>query len=110
MSLDLVNELFHNLKENKFVQNFIQELSNYLKNHLGNINNSNIPKSDFEWNNLLSDDLTLYNSKITTKFRDKMLLNRRNILEEYALSTKEKGEMFYIFGNNFMTFAWATIC
>ena len=100
MSLDLVNELFHNLKENKFVQNFIQELSNYLKNHLGNINNSNIPKSDFEWNNLLSDDLTLYNSKITTKFRDKMLLNRRNILEEYALSTKEKGEMFYIYNNN----------
>ena len=100
MSLDLVNELFHNLKENKFVQNFIQELSNYLKNHLGNTNNSNIPKSDFEWNNLLSDDLTLYNSKITTKFRDKMLLNRRNILEEYALSTKEKGEMFYIYNNN----------
>ena len=100
MSLDLVNELFHNLKENKFVQNFIQELSNYLKNHLGNTNNSNIPKSDFEWNNLLSDDLTLYNSKITTKFRDKMLLNRRKILEEYALSTKEKGEMFYIYNNN----------
>ncbi len=99
MSLDLVNELFNNLKENKFVQNFIQELSNYLKNHLENTNNVNIPKNDFEWNNLLSNDLTLYHSKITTKFRDKMLLDRRNILEKYALSTKDKGEMFYLYGN-----------
>ncbi|MDO5555647.1 MAG: hypothetical protein Q4G09_03045 [Clostridia bacterium] len=30
MKLDLLNEIFNNLKENKFVQNFINELSNYL--------------------------------------------------------------------------------
>ena len=32
MNLDLVNGIFNNLKENKFVQNFINELSNYKEN------------------------------------------------------------------------------
>ena len=100
MSLDLINDLFNNLKENKFVQNFIQELSDHLENFLKNSKNTTIENNHFQWNNLLSDDLTLYNCKITTKFRDKMLLNRRNILEEYSLNTKDKGEMFYIYNNS----------
>lgn len=104
MSLNLVNELFNNLKENKFVQNFIQELSNYLENSLGHTSNTNTINStynnNFEWNNLSSDDLTLYNYKIITKFRDKMLLNRRKILENYAKNTNDKGEMFYIYNIN----------
>ena len=32
MNLDLANDLFNNLKESKFVKNFIKELSDYLKN------------------------------------------------------------------------------
>lgn len=36
MNLELVNDLFNNLKENKFVQNFINEISNYLENNLKN--------------------------------------------------------------------------
>lgn len=97
MSLHLTNDLLNNLKENKFVQNFIHELSNYLENLLKNSNSTNLSTGNFQWNNLLSDDLTLYNCKITTKFRDKMLLSRRNILEEYALNSLDKGEMFYIY-------------
>ena len=42
MNLDLVNELFNNLKENKFVKNFIKELSNYLENNLDS-GNEEIP-------------------------------------------------------------------
>ena len=90
MNLDLINNLFNNLKENKFVQDFIKELSNYLENNLSNN----------QWNDLLSDDLTLYNNKITTKFRNEMLVERTEILQRYAESTKEVGEMYYIYNKS----------
>ena len=59
MNLDLVNSIFNNLKENKFVQNFINELSNYLENNLDS--NTKICNYDNKWNDLnLDEDLTLY--------------------------------------------------
>ena len=90
MNLDLINNLFNNLKENKFVQDFIKELSNYLETSLTNN----------EWNDLFSDDLTLYNNKISTKFRNEMLAERAIILQKYAENTKEAGEMYYIYIRN----------
>lgn len=94
MNLDLVNNLFNNLKENKFVQNFMKELSNYLENNITNNQDMN------KWNNLLSDDLTLYDNKIITKYRDKMLTERNNILQNYARNTEEDGEMYYIYNTS----------
>ena len=96
MNLDLKNDILKNLKENKFVQNFINELSNYLKNSIENkAEEHNI---DDKWNNLsLDEDLTIYNEKIITKFRDEMFTQRSKILQDYAQDTKEKGEMFYIY-------------
>ena len=32
--MDIINGLVNNLKENKFVQNFIKDLSNYLNNNI----------------------------------------------------------------------------
>ena len=90
MNLDLINNLFNNLKENRVVQDFIKELSNYLENNLSNN----------EWNDLLSDDLILYNNKITTKYRNEMLTERSEILQRYAENTKEAGEMYYIYIQN----------
>ena len=90
MNLDLINNLFNNLKENKFVQDFIKELSNYLENNLSNN----------EWNDLLSDDLILYNNKITTKYRNEMLTERSEILQRYAENTREAGEMYYIYNKS----------
>lgn len=96
MNLDLKNDILKNLKENKIVQNFINELSNYLKNSIENkAKEHNI---DDKWNNLsLDEDLTIYNEKIITKFRDEMFTQRSKILQDYAQDTKEKGEMFYIY-------------
>lgn len=98
MNLDLVNDLFNNLKENKVVQDFMKELSNYLENNI--TNNSKILDTNYKWNNLISDDLTLYNKKIITKYRDKMLKERNNILQDYAENTRESGEMYYIYNTN----------
>lgn len=106
MNLDIVNNLFNNLKENKFVQNFMEELSNYLENNIKNntknntINNSKSLTNDYNWSSLMSDDLTLYGKKITTKFRDEMLTQRSNILQNYADNTKAEGEMYYIYNTS----------
>ena len=95
MNLDLINNLFNNLKENEFVQNFMKELSEHLENNIGN--NSNTVSSVGEWNNLLSNDLTIDNQKVISKYRDEMLTERNNILQKYAENTKESGEMYYIY-------------
>ena len=95
MNLDLINNLFNNLKENEFVQNFMKELSEHLENNIGN--NSNTVSSVGEWNNLLSNDLTIDNQKVIAKYRDEMLTERNNILQKYAENTKEAGEMYYIY-------------
>lgn len=95
MNLDLINSLFNNLKENEFVQNFMKELSEHLENNIGN--NSNTASSVGEWNNLLSNDLTIDNQKVISKYRDEMLTERNNILQKYAENIKETGEMYYIY-------------
>lgn len=95
MNLDLINNLFNNLKENEFVQNFMKELSEHLENNIGN--NSNTASSVGEWNNLLSNDLTIDNQKVISKYRDEMLTERNNILQKYAENIKETGEMYYIY-------------
>ena len=75
MNLDFVNNLFNNLKENKLAKDFMNELSDYLENN--------------EWNNLLSDDLTINDTKIISKYKDIMLKERAKILQDYAESTRE---------------------
>lgn len=99
MDLDLINNLSNNLsKENDFVQNFIKELSNLLKNNGAN-NTENISE-DNAWNNLISNDLELYNKKIISKYKDEMLIERSNILQNYAKNTRENGEMYYIYNTS----------
>lgn len=103
MNLDLIKDLFNNLKENKIVQDFTKELSNYLENN--GINNCktldvDFKDIDYKWNNLLSDDLVLYNKKIITKYRDKMLIERNNILQDYAKNLENSEEMYYIYNTS----------
>lgn len=95
MNLDLVNDLFNNLKENKFVQNFMNELSNYLEKNLSNNN-----FSSNSWIDLSNDDLTIFDTKITTKFRDEMLVERNNILQNYAKNINDADDIFYIYSIN----------
>ena len=95
MNLDLINEVVKSVKEKEFVQNFMKELTNYLKD-----NDRLMVEEESEYNNLLADDLTLYDTKIITKFRDKMLLDRVNILRNYAEKTEQEGDMYYIYNNS----------
>ena len=95
MNLDLINDLFNNLKENKFMQNFMKELSNYLEKSLSN--NSNFSINSNSWINLSNDNLTIYNTKITAKFRDEMLIERNNILQDYAKNINSTDDIFYVY-------------
>lgn len=97
MNLDLVNDLFNNLKENKFVQNFMKELSNYLEK---NLSNNNFSIGSNSWIDLSNDDLTIFHTKITTKFRDEMLVERNNILQNYAKTINGADDIFYIYSIN----------
>lgn len=77
------------------VQNFISELGNYLENK--QINEISLFEKIQEQN------------KITTEYRDKMALERRNLLENYAEKTQDQGTMYYIYdksGDNYLV----TIC
>ena len=85
MNLDLINKLFNDVR-NKGIQNFIEELQNYMEN------------TKKEGNSML--DISFNGTKITTKFRDKMLLERKIVLNDYANNTMEKGEMYYIYSKN----------
>ena len=67
MNLDLVNNIFKEVKNNKFVQNFINELQNYLESNISKNSYIDIEKEDIS---LVKP--THNGNKIIAKYRDKM--------------------------------------
>ena len=83
MRLDLINNIVNNAKNNKF---FLEELQNSMtKNKYFNSEKEDIPLTN----------PTYSENRIITKYRDKMLIERANILNNYAKQTLNKGEMYY---------------
>ena len=64
MKLDLFNNLYESLKERDFVKKFMKELSESIEN------NTN---EECKWYNFLENDLTIYNNKIISKYRNIMI-------------------------------------
>lgn len=81
MKLDLNNHISNNTK---LVQDFIKELQDYLQR-----------KVDIPLINPIHNG-----NKIITEFRDKMYIQRRKILNDYAKQTINKGQMYYIYDKN----------
>ena len=70
------------------MKNFINDLSNSL-------NSNSISKIlCYEYHDLMEDDLAINGTRITTKFRDSMLAERNNILQDYAHQT---GDLYYAY-------------
>lgn len=92
MKLDLNNNMFNNHKNNEKTRSFIKELQEYL-----GINKikENLKKEHIQLDNPIQNE-----KKITVKYRDKMLIERSNILINYSNKTSNKGEMYYIYSNN----------
>lgn len=94
MKLDFINDLVNNLKDSNVVENFMNELSEYLEKNSGN-------QID-----LMSDNLHINGSRVISKYRDIILTERNNILQEYAKNTSNLGDMYYIYdkGSNQNTY------
>ena len=98
MNLDIFNNLINKAKESKIVENFLNELNNYLED---NLSKSNINNEILNKDNELSLLQKVYNTgKVTVEYRDKMLIERGNILEDYAKETDSKGTMYYIYNKD----------
>lgn len=95
MNLDLVNNIVNDMKNNKFVQNFIKELQNYMEDTISKNSYINIEKGDMTLVNPTNNE-----DKITAMYRDKMYVERANILNNYAKQTFNKGQMYYIYDKN----------
>ena len=103
MNLDFVNNLVNGLKKNKFVQDFAKELENYVEENAVNNQDRETNKeflNNLNSNKLNSEDLKINGKKVISKYRDEILLERANILQDYAKNTKEEGEMYYIYSNS----------
>ena len=90
LDLDVIKDVFNNLKESKFMQNFTKELSEYVENNIENDSRNRVTSEKGDFMN--SDELI-------TKFRSEVLVERVNILQNYANETKENGEAYYIYDN-----------
>ena len=101
MNLDLFNNLINTVKESNIVENFINELSKGLEN-----NTSDGKILDKQKNNVSLLDELYKQEKITAEYRDKMYIERNNILSDYSDQTSNEGEMYYIYGigkdNNYL--------
>ena len=80
MNLEIVNNIYNNLKENKIVQNFIKELSNYLENK-NKLNYENIG------NSIIEDILS--KNKFTTGNKNQLRWNTNDIISKYTQKNSE---------------------
>lgn len=89
MNLDLVNDLFNNLKENKFVQNFMNEISDYLESNLKN--NIDCKKEELP---IIEKILTERN--VTTGNENAIRFKENDTIIKYAEKTGNDEPMYFV--------------
>ena len=91
MDLNMFKDIKNNLSgnERKEVLTFLKELSNYIE------------KDELKVDRNMLEEIQEKN-KLISKFRDEMLLERIDILNNYAKETVEKGNMYFIYDKNSM--------
>lgn len=88
MNLDLINDLFNNLKDNKFMQNFMNELSDYLENN-SNIRNEEVP---------IIEDILCKNN-LTTGNENSIRLKAIEIIKNYSEKLSSNKPIYFIRDN-----------
>ena len=89
MNLGLIGK---EIKHDNFIKKFINELQSYLN---GNLKENSIRKG---YKPLI--DFNNNENKLIVEYRDKMLIERNNILNNYANNTVDKGQMYYIYSKS----------
>ena len=85
MNLDFVNDLFNNLKEDKFVQNFIKDLSNYLDNNF-NSKSEEIP--------IIEDILSKNN--FTTANKNSIRWKLNDVISKYEQKNSDNDAIYFV--------------
>ena len=87
LNLNLFNNLINGAKENNVIQSFIKELGEVLENNLG----------DNERNQDSLVQKILDGRTLTTKYRDKINIQRHDIITNYSKENSEQGEFYYVY-------------
>lgn len=87
LNLDLFNNLINNTKENNLIQSFIKELGEFMESNLFNNERNQEPLVQ-----KILDGRTL-----TTPYRDKINIERHNIITNYSKENTEQGEFYYVY-------------
>lgn len=95
MDLEQFDNIVHMTKNDVFVQKFIKELQNKLKDNISLNNRVNVEKEGIQLVNPTHKE-----NRIIAKYRDKMYTERAHILNKYAKLTIDKGKMYYIYDKN----------
>lgn len=93
MDLNIFNTLKANKKGNDIIQSFITELTKFLEKNI--ITSGNSGGADMGILEQIEAD-----ENLTVKYRDKILIERMNILNNYAQETCDKGDMYYVYSKN----------
>lgn len=88
MNLDFFNNLINSTKENNVIQSFIKELGEFLEKNIGNSE-----RNEESLVQKLLDGRTL-----TTRYRDKINVQRHKIITNYSRENAEQGEFYYVYG------------
>ena len=95
MNLDIFSDLIDKIKESDLVQNFMEELSNYLEN-----------SKEKEKNNIMNISSIEEKYKLNSEYANKLKIERNKILEEQARNFNNDESLYYVsyknsFNNNY---------
>ena len=92
MNLNLINDLYNNIKENKSEQNFIKELSDYLEKNIKN--NSNNKSNEIP---IIEDILSKNN--FTTGNKNAVKWNLKDVISKYAEKNLSNDVIYFVKSN-----------
>lgn len=93
MDLNFFNKLNDATKDNNGIQGLIEDLGEFLENKFAG--NKELERKGISLIQEMQEQ-----GKVTTTYRDKMLVERSNILNEYAKGTSDKGTMYFVYSKN----------
>lgn len=87
LNLNLFNNLRDITKENNIIHNFMKELKQALENNLG----GNVKKDETLVQRILDG------GPLTTQYRDKINIERSNIIKNFSKENSDQGDFYYVY-------------
>lgn len=95
MNLDIFDKLKDATKDENKTQSFLEDMSEFLERKFSSNNLDEAKRKEIT---LLQE--IQQQGKVTTAYRDKMLVERSNILNNYAKETFSEGPMYFVYSKS----------